>query len=131
MSTEEARELIDKLMKEQDLLRAKLKVISDKIRYLVYKSQNMLMHIIQLTEDDEDEGYDLSDSAEQSDAYINIYQVASVTADEDNDKRCFVYMANEDYFYIDEPIDDFINRYQAILYGSVLTKFYNSSNKQN
>jgi hypothetical protein len=38
MSTEEARELIDKLMKEQDLLRAKLKVISDKIRYLVYKS---------------------------------------------------------------------------------------------
>lgn len=91
----------------------------------------MLMHIIQLTEDDEDEGYDLSDSSEQSDAYINIYQVASVTPDEENDKRCFVYMANEDYFYIDEPIDDFINRYQAILYGSVLTKFYNSSNKQN
>lgn len=91
----------------------------------------MLMHIIQLTEDDEDEGYDLSDSSEQSDAYINIYQVASVTGDEDNDKRCFVYMANEDYFYVDESIDDFINRYQAILYGSVLTKFYNSSNKQN
>ena len=91
----------------------------------------MLMHIIQLTEDEEDEGYDLSDSSEQSDAYINIYQVASVTPDEENDKRCFVYMANEDYFYIDEPIDDFINRYQAILYGSVLTKFYNSSNKQN
>jgi len=89
------------------------------------------MHIIQLTEDEEDEGYDLSDSSEQSDAYINIYQVASVTPDEENDKRCFVYMANEDYFYIDEPIDDFINRYQAILYGSVLTKFYNSSNKQN
>jgi hypothetical protein len=91
----------------------------------------MLMHIIQLTEDEEDEGYDLSDSSEQSDAYINIYQVASVTPDEENDKRCFVYMANEDYFYIDEPIDDFINRYQSILYGSVLTKFYNSSNKQN
>jgi hypothetical protein len=91
----------------------------------------MLMHIIQLTEDEEDEGYDLSDSSEQSDAYINIYQVASVTPDEENDKRCFVYMANEDYFYIDEPIDDFIARYQAILYGSVLTKFYNSSNKQN
>jgi hypothetical protein len=91
----------------------------------------MLMHIIQLTEDEEDEGYDLTDNSEQSDAYINIYQVASVTPDEENDKRCFVYMANEDYFYIDEPIDDFIARYQAILYGSVLTKFYNSSNKQN
>ena len=91
----------------------------------------MLMHIIQLTEDDEDEGYDLSDSSEQSDAYINIYQVASVTADGDNDKRCFVYMANEDYFYVDEAIDDFINRYQGILYGSVLTKFYDSSNKHN
>ena len=91
----------------------------------------MLMHIIQLTEDEEDEGYDLSDNSEQSDAYINIYQVASVTADDENDNRCFVYMANEDYFYVDESIDDFINRYQAILYGSVLTKFYNSSNKQN
>jgi len=91
----------------------------------------MLMHIIQLTEDEEDEGYDLSDNSEQSDAYINIYQVASVTADDENENRCFVYMANEDYFYVDESIDDFINRYQAILYGSVLTKFYNSSNKQN
>jgi hypothetical protein len=91
----------------------------------------MLMHIIQLTEDEEDEGYDLSDNSEQSDAYINIYQVASVTADDENETRCFVYMANEDYFYVDESIDDFINRYQAILYGSVLTKFYNSSNKQN
>jgi len=89
------------------------------------------MHIIQLTEDEEDEGYDLSDNSEQSDAYINIYQVASVTADDENENRCFVYMANEDYFYVDESIDDFINRYQAILYGSVLTKFYNSSNKQN
>jgi hypothetical protein len=91
----------------------------------------MLMHIIQLTEDEEDEGYDLSDNSEQSDAYINIYQVASVTADDENENRCFVYMANEDYFYVDEAIDDFINRYQAVLYGSVLTKFYNSSNKQN
>lgn len=91
----------------------------------------MLMHIIQLTEDEEDEGYDLSDNSEQSDAYINIYQVASVTADDENENRCFVYMANEDYFYVDESIDDFINRYQAVLYGSVLTKFYNSSNKQN
>jgi hypothetical protein len=91
----------------------------------------MLMHIIQLTEDEEDEGYDLTDNSEQSNAYINIYQVASVTADDENENRCFVYMANEDYFYVDESIDDFINRYQAILYGSVLTKFYNSSNKQN
>jgi hypothetical protein len=38
MSTEEARELIDKLMKEKDLLEAKLKVISDRLRYLVYKT---------------------------------------------------------------------------------------------
>ena len=91
----------------------------------------MLMHIIQLTEDDEDEGYDLSDSSEQSDAYINIYQVASVTADEENDKRCFVYMANEDYFYVNETMESFITRYQAILYGSVLTKFYDTRNSHN
>jgi hypothetical protein len=38
MSTEEARELIDKLMKERDLLEAKLKVIADRLRYLVYKT---------------------------------------------------------------------------------------------
>ena len=76
----------------------------------------MLMHIIQLTE---------------SDAYINIYQVVSVTADEENDERCFVYMTNEDYFYVNESVNSFIMRYQAMLYGSVLTKFYDSSNKQN
>ena len=90
----------------------------------------MLMHIIQLTEE-EDESYDFQDNSEESDAYINIYQVASVTADEENSDRCFVYMANEDYFYVNETLDSFIARYQAILYGSVLTKFYDSSNKQN
>jgi hypothetical protein len=90
----------------------------------------MLMHIIQLTEE-EDESYEFQDNSEESDAYINIYQVASVTADEENSDRCFVYMANEDYFYVNESVDSFVARYQAILYGSVLTKFYDSSNKQN
>jgi hypothetical protein len=88
------------------------------------------MHIIQLTEE-EDESYEFQDNSEESDAYINIYQVASVTADEENSDRCFVYMANEDYFYVNESIESFVGRYQAILYGSVLTKFYDSSNKQN
>jgi hypothetical protein len=90
----------------------------------------MLMHIIQLTED-EDESYEFQDNSEESDAYINIYQVASVTADEEDEERCFVYMANEDYFYVKESIDSFVLRYQAMLYGTVLTKFYDSSNKQN
>jgi hypothetical protein len=90
----------------------------------------MLMHIIQLTEE-EDESYEFQDNSEESDAYINIYQVASVTADEENSDRCFVYMANEDYFYVNESVDSFVGRYQTILYGSVLTKFYDSSNKQN
>ncbi len=90
----------------------------------------MLMHIIQLTED-EDDSYDYQDNIEESDAYININQVASVVGDEENEERCFVYMANEDYFYINESMDNFIARYQSILYGTVLTKFYDSSNKQN
>lgn len=90
----------------------------------------MLMHVIQLTED-EDDSYDFSSNIEQSDAYINIHQVASVTADEEFEDRCFVYMANEDYFYINESVEDFIARYQSILYGSVLTKFYDNTNKQN
>jgi len=38
----------------------------------------MLMHIIQLTEE-EDESYEFQDNSEESDAYINIYQVASVS----------------------------------------------------
>jgi len=90
----------------------------------------MLMHIIQLTEE-EDESYEFQDNSEESDAYINIYQVASVTADDENSDRCFVYMSNEDYFYVNESIDSFVKRYQETLYGSVLTKFYDSSNKQN
>ena len=90
----------------------------------------MLMHIIQLTED-EDDSYEFQDNTEESDAYINIYQVASVTADDEYDDRCFVYMVNEDFFYVNESIDSFIARYQKVLYGSVLTKFYDSSNKQN
>ena len=90
----------------------------------------MLMHIIQLTED-EDDSYEFQDNTEESDAYINIYHVASVTADEEDEDRCFVYMTNEDYFYVNESMNSFIMRYQTTLYGSVLTKFYDSSNKQN
>jgi hypothetical protein len=90
----------------------------------------MLMHIIQLTED-EDDSYEFQDNTEESDAYINIYHVASVTADEEDENRCFVYMNNEDYFYVNESMNSFIMRYQTTLYGSVLTKFYDSSNKQN
>ena len=130
MSTAEQRELIAKLMKERDVLEAKLHELAKQIRYLVLKPWFMLMHIIQLTED-EDDSYDFQDSIEESDAYINIHQVASITADEEYPERCFVYMANEDYFYINESMDSFIARYQAILYGTVLTKFYDSSNKQN
>jgi hypothetical protein len=88
------------------------------------------MHIIQLTED-EDDSYEFQDNTEESDAYINIYHVASVTADEEDENRCFVYMTNEDYFYVNESMNSFIMRYQTTLYGSVLTKFYDSSNKQN
>lgn len=90
----------------------------------------MLMHIIQLTEDDDD-SYEFQDNIEQSDAYINIHQVASVTADDEYPDRCFVYMANEDYFYVNESMNNFIARYQSILYGTVLTKFYDNTNKQN
>jgi len=90
----------------------------------------MLMHIIQLTED-EDESYDFQDNSEESDAYINIHQIVSVTPDDEGNDRCFVYMSNEDYFYVNEPMNSFIMRYQAMLYGTVLTKFYDSSNKQN
>lgn len=90
----------------------------------------MLMHIIQLTEDEDDDSYDFMDNeSERSDAYINIHQVASVTPDEEDDKRCFVYMANEDYFYVDESMDSFVERYQGILYGSVLTRFYDKTNR--
>ena len=88
----------------------------------------MLMHVIQLTEDD---SYEFGDGTEQSDAYINIHQVESVTDDDEYENRCFVYMASGDYFYIDESGDSFIKRYQDILYGTVLTKFYNTKNNHN
>lgn len=86
----------------------------------------MLMHIISLTEDD---SYEYGDMVEQSDAYINIHLVESVLNDDENEDRCFVYMQSEDYFYVNESADAFIARYQSILYGSVLTKFYDRTNK--
>jgi len=90
----------------------------------------MLMHIIQLTMD-EDKSYDFQDNSEESDVYININHIASVCADDEVNDRCFVYMTNEDYFHVNESIESFVTRYQAVLYGTVLTKFYDSSNKQN
>lgn len=85
------------------------------------------MHIVQLTEDD---SYEYGDGVEQGDAYININLVESVTMDEEDENRCYVYMQSQDYFYIDESSDSFIARYQAMLYGSVLTKFYDRTNRQ-
>jgi len=93
----------------------------------------MLMHIIQLTEEeeDEDEGMSFNSALEKSDAYININNINSVTVDDEDYDKCFVYMNNEEYFYVDESMEDFIARYQNVLYGTVLTKFYDRSNKQN
>lgn len=92
----------------------------------------MLMHIIQLTEeDDEDEGMSFNSALEESDAYINIHHINSVTVDEEDYDKCIVYMNNEEYFYVNESMESFIARYQSILYGTVLTKFYDRSNKQN
>ena len=90
----------------------------------------MLMHITQLT-NDEVEAYDFQDNTEESDAYININHISSVIVDDEDNNRCFVYMTNEDYFHVKESIESFVMRYQAMLYGTVLTKFYDSSNKQN
>ena len=59
----------------------------------------MLMHIIQLTMD-EDKSYDFQDNSEKSDVYININHVASVTEDDEINNRCFVYMTNEYYFHV-------------------------------
>lgn len=86
----------------------------------------MLMHITQLTEDD---SYEYEENFESVDAYINVHLVESVVPDDDDADRCFIYMQSEDYFHIDEPMDHFIQRYQAILYGSVLTKFYDQTNR--
>jgi hypothetical protein len=87
----------------------------------------MLMHIVQLTEDD---SYEYGDGVEQTNAHININLVESVTDDDEYEDRCFVYMQSQDYFYINESSDSFITRYQAMLYGSILTKFYDNTNRQ-
>ena len=86
----------------------------------------MLMHITQLTADD---SYEYEESFEEVDAYINVYMVESVVPDEDDSDRCYIYMQSEDYFYINESADRFIERYQSILYTTVLTKFYDKSNR--
>lgn len=86
----------------------------------------MLMHITQLTEDD---SYEYEESMESSDAYINVHLVESVIADDEDADRCFVYMQSEDFFHVDESMDSFIKRFQATLYGSVLTKFYDQTNR--
>ena len=87
----------------------------------------MLLQITQLTEDD---SYEYGDGTEPSDAWINIYLVESVTDDEEDKDKCYVYMQSQDYFYIDESSDSFIKRYQAALYGTVLTRFYDKTNRQ-
>lgn len=86
----------------------------------------MLMHITQLTEDD---SYEYEENFESVDSYINVHLVESVVPDDDDADRCFVYMQSEDYFHVDESMDHFIQRYQAVLYGSVLTKFYDKTNR--
>jgi hypothetical protein len=86
----------------------------------------MLMHITQLTEDD---SYEYEENFESVDSYINVHLVESVVPDDDDADRCFVYMQSEDYFHIDESMDHFIQRYQSVLYGSVLTKFYDKTNR--
>ena len=81
----------------------------------------MLIHLIQLLEDD---SYEFSENYIQIDAYANIYQIESITIDEENEDRCYVYMVSGDFFHVDESMDDLCKRYEAILYGSHLTKFY-------
>jgi hypothetical protein len=76
----------------------------------------MLLQITQLTEDD---SYEYGDGTEQSDAWINIHLVESVTDDESDENKCYVYMQSQDYFYIDESSDSFIKRYQEALYGTI------------
>lgn len=84
------------------------------------------MHIIQLVEDD---SYEYEESFDQTDAYINVHLVESVIADEEDEDRCFVYMQSEDFFHVDESIDHFIARYQSVLYSTVMTRFYDTTNK--
>jgi len=126
MSSAEEAKLVEILMKQKLELESKLELIKKQLRTLIQKRWVMLMHIISLTEDD---SYEYGDMVEQSDAYINIHMVESVLNDDENEDRCFVYMQSEDYFYVNESADAFIARYQSILYGSVLTKFYDRTNK--
>ena len=86
----------------------------------------MLLQIEQLTEDD---SYDLEECTEQSNAWINIYLVESVTEDDEDKDRCYVYMQSQDFFYINESSDSFIKRYQEALFGTVITRFYNKTNR--
>jgi len=86
----------------------------------------MLMHITQLTEDD---SYEYEENFEAVDSYINIHLVESVVPDDDDADRCFIYMQSEDFFHVDESMDSFVNRLQGVLYGSVLTKFYDKTNR--
>lgn len=85
------------------------------------------MHVIQLTEDD---SYEYEEMVEESDAYINIHMIESVLPDGEYEDRCLVYMQSMDYIYVNEPIEKFITRYQQMLYGTVLTKFYESTNRK-
>ena len=87
----------------------------------------MLLQINQLTEDD---SYEFGDGTEESEAWINIHLVESVTDDPEDKNRCYVYMQSQDYFYINESSDSFIKRYQNTLYGTVLTRFYDKTNRQ-
>lgn len=87
----------------------------------------MLLQINQLTEDD---SYEFGDGTEESEAWINIHLVESVTDDPEDENRCYVYMQSQDYFYINESSDSFIKRYQNTLYGTVLTRFYDKTNRQ-
>jgi hypothetical protein len=86
----------------------------------------MLLQIEQLTEDD---SYDLEECTEQSNAWINIHLVESVTEDDEDADRCYVYMQSQDFFYINESSDSFIKRYQEALFGTVITKFYDKTNR--
>ena len=86
----------------------------------------MLLQIEQLTEDD---SYDLEECTEQSNAWINIYLVESVTEDDEDKDRCYVYMQSQDFFYITESSDSFIKRYQEALFGTVITRFYDKTNR--
>jgi hypothetical protein len=86
----------------------------------------MLLQIEQLIEDD---SYDLEECNEQATAWINIHLVESVTEDQENSDRCYVYMQSQDFFYVNESSDSFIKRYQEALFGTVITRFYDRTNR--